>query len=339
MKSVKIIAEIGVNHNGKIDLAKDMIQEAANCGADYVKFQTFRAKCLAIESAPKADYQSTKSGKNESQYEMLKKLELNTQDHHDLIEYSNSRGVKFVSSAFDLDSLDFINKLNLPFFKVPSGEITNYLYLKKLAKFNKPVILSTGMSNIEEVEESIKVLTDNGFNKNLLTLLHCNTDYPTSFKDVNLYAMKEIEEKFKVQVGYSDHTQGIEVAIAAVSLGAKVIEKHFTLNKALEGPDHKASSEPKEFTRMVKAIRNIEKAISGSGKKTPSISETKNINLVRKSIYLAKNIKKMQTLKDYHLICLRPGGGISPMKITEIIGRKTKKFLKKGDKLKWENLL
>ena len=339
MKSVKIIAEIGVNHNGKIDLAKEMIQEAANCGADYVKFQTFKAKSLAVESAPKADYQSTNSGKNESQYEMLKKLELNTQDHYDLIEYSNSRGVKFISSAFDLDSLDFISKLKLPFFKVPSGEITNYLYLKRLAKFKKPVILSTGMSNIEEVEESIKVLTDNGFNKNLLTLLHCNTDYPTSFKDVNLYAMKEIEEKFKVQVGYSDHTQGIEVAIAAVSLGAKVIEKHFTLNKALEGPDHMASSEPKEFARMVKAIRNIEKAISGSGEKTPSISEIKNINLVRKSIYLAKNVRKMETLKNNHLICLRPGGGISPMKIREIIGRKTKKFLKKGDKLRWENLL
>lgn len=339
MKSVKIIAEIGVNHNGKIDLAKEMIQEAANCGADYVKFQTFKAKSLAVESAPKADYQSTNSGKNESQYEMLKKLELNTQDHYDLIEYSNSCGVKFVSSAFDLDSLDFINKLKLPFFKVPSGEITNYLYLKRLAKFKKPIILSTGMSNIEEVEESIKVLTDNGFNKNLLTLLHCNTDYPTSFKDVNLYAMKEIEEKFKVQVGYSDHTQGIEVAIAAVSLGAKVIEKHFTLNKALEGPDHMASSEPKEFARMVKAIRNIEKAISGSGEKTPSISELKNINLVRKSIYLAKNVRKMETLKNNHLICLRPGGGISPMKIREIIGRKTKKFLKKGDKLRWENLL
>ena len=338
MKKVKIIAEVGVNHNGEISLAKKMIREAANCGVDYVKFQTFKAKNLSTIDAPMAKYQSIDSIKNESQYKMLKRLQLTERDHYELIKYSHSCGIKFISSAFDLESLDFLNQLNLPLFKVPSGEITNYPYLKKLASFKKPIIISTGMASLKEIEQSIKVLINNGLKKNLITLLHCNTDYPTLFNDVNLLAMIEMKQKFNLPVGYSDHTIGIEVPIAAVSLGAILIEKHFTLNKSLQGPDHKASTEPNEFAAMVKSIRNIEKAISGSGHKAPSKSELLNKNIVRKSIHLAKDIKEKEIITEAHLICLRPGDGISPMSMREVVGNKVKKNMKKGDQLKWENL-
>ena len=319
-KHTIIIAEAGVNHNGSIELAKKMIDKAVIAGVDYIKFQTFKAEKLVSVYAEKADYQKEITNVDESQFEMLKKLELDINAHKELIKYCNSKGIKFISTPFDLDSIDLLFNLGVELFKIGSGEITNYPYLKKIAAKGLPVILSTGMSNLSEVEQALKVLIDNGLQKEQITLLHANTEYPTPFEDVNLRAMLTIQKEFGVKIGYSDHTQGIEVPIAAVALGATVIEKHFTLDKTMDGPDHKASLEPNELTAMVKAIRNIEKAM-GDGIKKPSYSEKKNIPIARKSIVASQNISKGGKFTEENITTKRPGTGISPMRWNEVIGK------------------
>ena len=333
-KSTIIIAEAGVNHNGCIEIAKKLVDVAVNAGADYVKFQTFKAENLVSKLAKKADYQ--KRNLNDgigTQYEMLKKLELSKQDHNDLIEYCSNKKISFFSTAFDVDGLNYLNSLNFDFFKIPSGEITNYQYLKKIALFNKPVILSTGMSTLKEIEDSLKIIKSYKIKNSLVTILHCNTEYPTPYGDVNLKAMLSIKQKFGVNVGYSDHTLGIEVPIAAVAMGAKVIEKHFTLDRNMHGPDHAASLEPEELYCMVRSITNIELALSGNGIKLPSKSEIKNKNIARKSIHLSKNVKRDEIIVENDFISLRPGDGISPMQIPEIIGKKYRRDLYHYDKL------
>jgi len=322
MEKVIIIAEAGVNHNGDMNIAKQLIDVAAKAGVDYVKFQTFKADTLVSLDAKKASYQSKNIGDNDdSQYNMLKKLELSHQNHLELMEYCKLKKVAFFSTAFDVEGVNYLNNLGLSFFKIPSGEMTNYPYIKAVASFGKPVIMSTGMCTEDEIENAIDVLLKNGLNKELISILHCNTEYPTPMKDVNLLAMLTIKNKFNVKVGYSDHTLGIEIPIAAVALGAKVIEKHFTLDRNLLGPDHIASLEPKELIEMVKSIRNIELAIQGNGIKTPSESEMKNIDIARKSIHINKNLNKGHILLEEDLITLRPGNGISPMKWESIIGK------------------
>lgn len=318
-----IIAEAGVNHNGSMDMAKKLVNVAAEAKVDLVKFQSFKADKLVSKAAKKAAYQQQNSATNDdSQYNMLKSLELCENDHLELIEYAQSKGVKFFSTAFDVDGLDYLNDLGFERFKIPSGEITNYLYLKKLAEFGKPVILSTGMANMDEIKDALNVLTSESLRLEAITLLHCNTEYPTPFEDVNLKAMLSIAKECRVKVGYSDHTMGIEVATAAVALGATVIEKHFTLDRNLPGPDHRASLEPDELKAMVMAIRNIEKAIAGDGVKKASPSELKNRAIARKSIHLINPISVGQEIREADIIALRPGDGISPMEWSEIIGKK-----------------
>lgn len=317
MKKTFIIAEAGVNHNGSIELAKKLIDAATEAKVDVVKFQTFKTENLVCKNAEKAEYQEKTTSKNESQFEMLKKLELDIEAHKILMNYCKHKGIMFLSTAFDLESIDVLNELGMEIFKVPSGEITNYPYLKKIGKLKKKVILSTGMCYIKEIQDAIKVLKENGTTD--ITVLHCNTEYPTPMVDVNLNAMNTIKENFNVEVGYSDHTIGIEVPIAGVAMGAKVIEKHFTLDKNMEGPDHKASLEPSELKDMVTAIRNIEKAM-GNGEKVPSKSEIKNLNIARKSIVAKKIIKKGDRFTEDNLTCKRPGNGVSPMKWEDVIG-------------------
>lgn len=312
-----IIAEAGVNHNGDIDIAKQMIDAAADAGADVVKFQTFKAENLVTQSAKKAEYQLQTTSKEESQLQMLKKLELSSQDHHELIKYANERQIGFLSTPFDLDSLQLLIDAGIDTIKLPSGEITNYPLLKKSAEAGKKIILSTGMSNLEEIKAAVKVLKTNGAEE--IILLHCNTQYPTPYEDVNLNAMKTISEATGLSVGYSDHTRGIAVPIAAVAMGATVIEKHFTLDRNMEGPDHKASLEPHELKAMVSAIRNIEKAV-GDGVKEPSESEKENIGIARKSIVACKNIKKGEVFTEQNITTKRPGTGINPMRWNEILG-------------------
>lgn len=318
MSNVFIIAEAGVNHNGSLEIAKKLIDVAVEANVDVIKFQTFRSENLVCKNAKKADYQKKTTLKDESQLEMLKKLELDVKAHKILSDYCKSKDIMFLSTAFDLDSIDLLNELGLEMFKIPSGEITNYPYLKKIGELKKKVILSTGMSYLNEVEEAVRILKESGTKD--ITVLHCNTEYPTPIEDVNLKAMDTIKEKLNVNVGYSDHTLGIEVSIAAVAMGAKVIEKHFTLDKTMEGPDHKASLEPNELKEMVTSIRNIEKAI-GNGIKEPSKSEIKNLQTARKSIVANKYIKKGEKFTEENLTCKRPGNGISPMKWESIIGR------------------
>ena len=334
-----IIAEAGVNHNGSIELAKELIECAANSGADFVKFQTFKAKNIVSRSALKADYQKKTTPHEESQYSMLQSLELTENDHLNLIDHCNSKNIKFLSSAFDIKGLIYLNKLGLEVFKIPSGEITNYPYLKKISEFKKPVILSTGMANMSEIDNAINILISGNLTLKDITILHCNTEYPTPMSDVNLLAMLSIQKEFGLEVGYSDHTQGIEVSIAAAALGAKIIEKHFTLDKNLPGPDHKASLDPKELTRMISAIRNVEKAMSGNGIKEPSKSELKNILIVRKSIHLNKNLSKGDVIKEKDIISLRPGNGISSISWNDVIGKTLVKDKKAHDKLIWSDLL
>jgi N,N'-diacetyllegionaminate synthase len=319
MKTI-IIAEAGVNHNGSVKLAKKMINEAVNAGVDYIKFQTFKAEKLVSIHAKKADYQKETTNSEDSQFDMIKKLELDINTHKELIRYCDVKGIKFISTPFDLDSVDLLYDLGVELYKIGSGELTNYPYLKKIALKGLPVILSTGMSNLSEVEQALQVLLDNGLKRENITLLHANTEYPTPIKDVNLKAMLTLKEAFKINVGYSDHTQGIEVSIAAVAMGASVIEKHFTLDKTMEGPDHKASLEPHELKAMVKSIRNIEEAL-GSGIKQPSSSEKKNILIARKSIVAARNILKGEILSNENITSKRPGNGISPMRWNEVLGR------------------
>jgi N,N'-diacetyllegionaminate synthase len=325
-----IIAEAGVNHNGNIDLAKKLIEVAAEAGADFVKFQTFKAESLVSKSAKKAEYQRRNTN-DDSQYSMLKKLELNELSHHELISHCKKSGISFLSTGFDKESIDFLGTLNIPFYKIPSGEITNKPYLKYIAKKGKPVIMSTGMADIGEIKAAFSVLVENGLSKEDITILHCNTEYPTPMEDVNMKAMLHIQDELGVKVGYSDHTSGIEVSIAAVALGASVIEKHFTLDRNLPGPDHKASLEPAELKAMVSAIRNIEKAISGSKIKELSPSETKNKAIARKSIVAAKAIKKGEIFNEENITAKRPGNGISPMHWDEIIGQNAKRDFLEDD--------
>lgn len=319
---VIIIAEAGVNHNGDLNKAKQLIDVAVMAGVDYVKFQTFKAEKLVTKSAKRAEYQDNNTKDNDSQFEMLKKLELSTENHYLLMDFCNEKGIKFLSTGFDLESLEFLHKIGIKLAKIPSGEITNYPYLKKTAQLFSEVILSTGMATIQEIKEAIKVLTKNGVSAEKIVILHCNTEYPTPMEDVNLKAMLHIKKEFGVNVGYSDHTLGIEVPIAAVALGATVIEKHFTLDKNLPGPDHKASLDPNELKAMVLAIRNIEKALGSSGIKEPSKSEIKNKEIARKSIVAGKNIRKGEVFSEENLVVKRPGTGISPMRWEEIMGQK-----------------
>ena len=339
MRKVLIIAEAGVNHNGNIMTAKKLIDAASHAKADYIKFQSFKADKLVSPTAKKAEYQSKNmEDSDDFQYNMLKKLELSDQDHLELISYCKKKDIKFFSTAFDVDGVQYLNSLNLDRFKIPSGELTNFPYLKAVAKTNLPVILSTGMATLEEVRNSINVLIRYGTNKDTITVLHCNTDYPTSMLDVNLKAMSSMAKTLGLNVGYSDHTLGIEVPIAAVSLGATVIEKHFTLDRSLPGPDHKASLEPKELKKMVESIRNIEKAMSGTGLKEPSKSELKNIDIARKSIHLSTALKSGSVIEEKNIIPLRPGDGICAMKWEKVIGKKLNTDLEKFTKLSWENL-
>ena len=319
-KHVLIIAEAGVNHNGSIDLAKQLIDKAVEAGVDIIKFQTFKSEKLVSKAAKQAEYQQRNIGKkDEGQLAMLKKLELSQADHEELIAYCSEKGIRFFSTAFDMDSIDYLHSLNMGLWKIPSGEITNYPYLRKIAQYQEPVILSTGMCELTDIEAALNVLLQYGVKKEQITILHCNTEYPTPFADVNLKAMLEIGEEFGVQIGYSDHTKGIEVPIAAVALGATMIEKHFTLDKNMEGPDHKASLEPDELKAMVSAIRNIEQAL-GSGHKTISESERKNIEIARKSIVAARPIEAGELLTEENLTVKRPGNGISPMSWNEVVG-------------------
>ncbi len=328
---VLIIAEAGVNHNGNIDTAKKLIDAAAEAGVDYVKFQTFKAEKIVTKTASRAKYQDSNTGDKDSQFEMLKKLEISEEMHLELIHYCESKNIKFLSTAFDLESLTYLKSLGLKLAKIPSGEITNLPYLRAMAKLFPEIILSTGMANMDEIKAASEVLIMNGTKLENITILHCNTEYPTPMEDVNLKAMLDIKKQLNTKIGYSDHTLGIEVPIAAVALGAKVIEKHFTLDRNLPGPDHKASLEPSELKAMVTAIRNIEKAISGSGIKEESPSEAKNKPIARKSIIASQNIKKGEVLSEENLSIKRPGTGINPMRWDEIIGQQAIKDFQEDD--------
>jgi len=320
-KPILIIAEAGVNHNGDIALAKNLIDVAADAGADLVKFQTFRADRLATQQAKKADYQSVTMGSAETQHQMLSRLELSKKMHHELIAYCATRNIGFLSTGFDIESVDFLISLGINHFKIPSGEITNLPYLRHIGQFSKPVIISTGMSTLGDIEAAIDVLEQAGTKRSLITVLHCTTEYPTLMNEVNMHVMKNLETSFGVAVGYSDHTVGIEVAIASAALGATVIEKHFTIDKNLPGPDHKASLEPDELKAMVSAIRNIEMAM-GDGIKRLTPNEAHNKHVIRKSLVASKAIKAGEVLSAENITTKRPGTGISPMTWDAVIGRK-----------------
>ena len=317
MSKTYIIAEAGVNHNGDFNLAKQMIVEAKKAGVDAVKFQTFVANNLVSTSAPKAKYQKETTDQIESQLDMLKRLELSFEHFRLLYKFSLEIGIDFISTPFDEESIDFLTTLQMPFWKIPSGEITNLPYLKKMEQTQIPIILSTGMCNVEEIKDALDVFQS--YRRTDIILLHCNTEYPTPYQDVNLNAMKTMRDMFGVKVGYSDHTQGIEVPIAAVALGASVIEKHFTLDKTFEGPDHKASLDVNELATLVRSIRIVEQVL-GSGDKKPSESETKNICIARKSIVAKRDIVKGEIFDINNITTKRPGNGISPMKWFDVIG-------------------
>lgn len=337
MSHVIIIAEAGVNHNGSLDMAMQLIDAAAEAGVDYVKFQTFKADKLVSRDAGMADYQKANTGTDESQYEMLRKLELSAEHHELLIAYCKKKQVEFLSTAFDLDSIDLLVSMGITLGKVPSGEITNKPYLEKMARSFERIILSTGMCTMEEITDAIGVLEANGKRRDQITVLHCNTEYPTPMQDVNLKAMHHIASVCGTAVGYSDHTLGIEVPIAAVALGATLIEKHFTIDCNLPGPDHRASLEPAALKAMVSGIRNIELALSGDGFKKPSASEAKNMAIARKSIHLAQDCATGHVLGASDLIMMRPGDGISPMRMDDIIGKTLKHPCKANHKLSSED--
>ena len=322
-----IIAEAGVNHNGCLATAKLMIDAASEAGADYVKFQTFNAESLVTSTAEKANYQKRPGQPDQSQYEMLKQLELDRSSQEALVEYCRTKPAKFVSSAFDIDSIDLLAELNVPFFKIPSGEITNLNYLRYVGRLNKPIVMSTGIATLDEVKSALNVLFDCGIQRDDITVLHCNTEYPTPMCDVNLKAMTTMRNEFGVAVGCSDHSVGIEVPIAAVALGATVIEKHFTLDRNLPGPDHIASLEPVELTSMVRAIRNIELAL-GDGVKAPRPSELKNIHVIRKSIVASRNILAGDIFTEENITAKRPGYGLSPMQWDDVIGTESTRSYK-----------
>lgn len=318
--SVLIIAEAGVNHNGSMEIAKQLVDAAVEAGVDIIKFQTFKAEKLVSKTAKQAEYQKKNIGDgNDSQYEMLKKLELSEENHEELIAYCKEKGIRFWSTAFDFESMDYLHSLGLGLWKIPSGEITNYPFIRKVASYGEDVIMSTGMCEMMDIQNAMDVLLRYGIRKEQITLLHCNTQYPTPYQDVNLNAIASIKHEFDIQVGYSDHTSGIEVPIAAVALGAKVIEKHFTIDRNLPGPDHKASLEPHELKAMVSAIRHIEQAL-GDGIKRVSDSEKANISVARKSIVAACPIKRGELFTEENLTVKRPGTGLSPMLWDKVIG-------------------
>jgi N,N'-diacetyllegionaminate synthase len=331
--SIFIIAEAGVNHNGSIDIAKRLIDVAVDAGADAVKFQTFKAERLVCKSAAKADYQKMTTSANESQFDMIKRLELDEDAHRELIDHCKNKGIVFLSTPFDLESIDMLHGFGLEIFKIPSGEITNLPYLRKLGRLKKKIILSTGMADLGEIGDALDALTISGTPKEDITVLHCNTEYPTPFEDANLRAMLTIRDAFQVKVGYSDHTLGIEASIAAVALGATIIEKHFTIDKNMEGPDHKASLEPTELKAIVYAVRNVEKAL-GDGVKRPSSSELKNRPLARKSIVAVRDIKKGEVFCEENITVRRPAGGINPMEWDRIIGKAAIKDFAENDFIK-----
>jgi len=338
MKSVRrvfIIAEAGVNHNGSLEIAKKLIDAAKKAGVDAIKFQTFKAEKLVSESAPKADYQKRTTSVEESQYDMLKRLELSKEDHVELIHYCRQKRMTFLSSPFDETSADLLEQLCVSAFKIPSGEITNHPFLKHVARKNKPLILSTGMSTLGEVEEALQVIYSTG--NRSVTLLHCVTEYPAPFHEINLKAMLTMRQAFQIPVGYSDHTPGLEIALAAVALGAEVIEKHFTLDKNMEGPDHRASLEPRELRAMVRAIRNVEKAL-GDGIKRPAACELRNIAIARKCIVAAREIKKGETLETSSIALKRSGNGIDPRDLKKIMGLKARVNIKGNDRITWDML-
>lgn len=335
-----IIAEAGVNHNGSMELAKQLIEVAAKAGADIVKFQTFKAQNLVSKQAEKAEYQKQNMSEDadDTQYNMLKQLELKPEHHLILIEHCRKNNIRFQSTAFDLESLALLDKLGMTIWKIPSGEITNLPYLKKIGSLNAEVILSTGMSTLEEVNTAVNILIANGTEKDKIHVLHCNTEYPTPYEDVNLKAMLTIRDRLGVKVGYSDHTVGVEVSVAAVALGAEIIEKHFTLDRNMPGPDHKASLEPNELVTLVKSIRHIEKAL-GDGVKKPSPSEQKNMTIARKSIHLNSQVRQGQVILESDLLMVRPGDGISPMDMDKVIGKKASRDLPGGHKLSYTDLI
>ncbi|MGZ4089314.1 MAG: N-acetylneuraminate synthase [Bacteroidia bacterium] len=338
MGRVLIIAEAGVNHNGSMANAKKLIDVAADAGVDIVKFQSFKAENIVSKAASKAHYQQKTTDRAESQYDMLKRLELSERDHDALIAYCQQQNITFLSTPFDEESIDLLKAKGIKIGKIPSGEITNLPYLEAMGKTFPEIILSTGMANMQEIRWALEILLRSGTKKEKVTILHCNTEYPTPMKDVNLLAMNAIAKEFDIAIGYSDHTLGIEVPIAAVALGATVIEKHFTLNRNMQGPDHSASLEPPELKAMVKAIRNIEQVIGGSGIKEPSASESKNIIVARKSIHFSKSLLAGHVLTEKDLIMKRPGNGISPLQRDIVIGRKLVKNVKADQMLLFTDL-
>lgn len=325
MQKVFIIAEAGVNHNGSFEIAKQLVDKACEAGVNCVKFQTFKAENLVNKTAQKADYQVENTGNNDSQLSMLKNLELSYKDFSELKTYCDSKGIVFLSTPFDMESIEFLASLDMPVFKIPSGEITNLPYLRKINSYKKDIILSTGMATLDEIQEALNVLKDCK-----VFLLHCTTEYPCPYESVNMKAMETLKEHFNLPVGYSDHTKGIEIPVMAVSMGAEIIEKHFTLDKNMEGPDHKASLEPNELKAMVNAIRNVEKAF-GTGVKEPQEAEKKNIEIARKSIVAKCNIKKGEIFTEENLTVKRPGNGINPMKWDSVIGTTAKKDYKEDE--------
>ena len=339
MSRTLIIAEAGVNHNGDFQTAIQLIEEAAKANADFVKFQTFKTEKIVSKKAHQATYQIKNNKSTDvSQFAMLKNLEMPLEWYPLLKVHADQCNIKFLSTAFDDESLIFLSSLRPSIYKIPSGEITNLPYLKQITSFNKPIVLSTGMSTMEEVKSALEVLTLNGIEKSQITVLHCNTEYPTPMQDVNLKAMLTLQKELNVDIGYSDHTLGIEIPIAAVALGAKVIEKHFTLNRNMTGPDHAASLEPHELSQMIQAIRNIEMALSGSGLKNPSPSELKNRDIVRKSLHLTRSMLKGETIKRTDVTAIRPGNGISPMEIEQVIGKTLNVDLKEQAQIFWKNI-
>ncbi|WP_077611681.1 N-acetylneuraminate synthase [Clostridium sp. Marseille-P2415] len=329
MSKIMIIAEAGVNHNGDLNTAKRLVDAASTAGADAVKFQTFKAGHLAVPYAQKADYQMQNTGRSSSQYHMLKELELSWNDFEELYHYCSVKKIKFLSSPFDEESIDFLDRLGVDTIKIPSGEITNYQYLQKTASIKKPVILSTGMATLEEIGQALELLNKSGEE---IILLHCSSAYPAPMKEVNLKAMYTLKEIFHKRVGYSDHTLGIEVSIAAAALGACVLEKHMTLDKTMPGPDHKISLEPEEFRRLVAGVRNIEEAL-GDGIKKPADAEQKNREFVRKYLVAAKEIKKGEAFTLDNLCAKRCGHGISPMKIRDLLGKTAQKDYSKDERI------
>ena len=335
IKKTFIIAEAGVNHNGSIEIAKKLIEAAKSSGADAIKFQSFKAEKLVTKSASKAHYQKNETSPDETQFEMIKKLELSDKDFFELSNYAKKRKIQFLSSPFDEESADLLEQIGISIFKIPSGEINNLSFLEHIAKKNRKIILSTGMASLGEIEDAVKSIHSTG-NKNLV-LLHCTTAYPAPYNEINLNAIKTLRDVFKIPVGYSDHTIGIEIALAAVALGAEVIEKHFTLDRNMKGPDQKASLEPDEFSKMVISIRNIKESL-GDGIKSPTFSEIKNIHIVRKSIVLSQNIKRGGRLNFKNTSIKRPGTGIEPKMLKFLIGMKVNKNLPKDTILRWDDL-